>query len=107
MVVIPGKLFESVITRRLCYYLDGGDLYSPAQMVSFGSTVHAIAVVTENLAIHQSPGFILVLRDVCKAFDKLWHLGPKYKLLHLGLPDPVERLLCVLPGGQDYQGQDR
>ena len=42
------------------------------------------------------PGFCfnLVLRDVSKAFDRVWHLGLKYKILHLGLPVPVEHLLC-------------
>ena len=41
-----------------------------------------------------SPGCNLLLRDVSKAFDRVWHLGLKYKILHLGLPVPVEHLLC-------------
>ena len=31
-----------------------------------------------------------------KAFDRVMPLGLKYKILHLGLPAPVERMLCDL-----------
>ncbi len=34
-----------------------------------------------------------MLRDVAKAFDKVWHAGLKYKLLHLNLPPPLETTL--------------
>ncbi len=33
----------------------------------------------------------MVLRDVAKAFDKVWHNGLKYKVLRLGLPDILEK----------------
>ncbi len=36
----------------------------------------------------------MVLRDVTKAFDKVWHNGLKYKLLRLQLPDILEKILC-------------
>ncbi len=37
----------------------------------------------------------MVLRDVAKAFDKVWHNGLKYKLLRLGLPPILEKTLCT------------
>ncbi len=37
---------------------------------------------------------IIVLRDVAKASDKVWHNGLKYKILRLGLPDILEKTLC-------------
>ena len=48
------------------------------------------------MALHQANGSRcnLVLRDVSKAFDRVWHLGLKYKILHLDLTAPVESLLC-------------
>ena len=57
---------------------------------------HTIAITTETLVIHQASGHRcnIVLRDVSKAFDKVWHLGLKYKVLHLRLSGPVECLLC-------------
>ncbi len=36
----------------------------------------------------------LVLRDVAKAFDKVWHNGLKYKILHIDLPPFLEKILC-------------
>ncbi len=36
----------------------------------------------------------MVLRDVAKAFDKVWHNGLKYKLLGLQLRDILENNLC-------------
>ena len=48
------------------------------------------------MAVHHANGFRcnLVLQDVNKTFDRVWHFDLKYKILHLGLPAPVERLLC-------------
>ncbi len=36
----------------------------------------------------------LVLRDVAKEFDKVWHNELKYKLLGIGLPSFLEKTLC-------------
>ncbi len=38
----------------------------------------------------------MVLRDVARAFDKVWHNGLKYKILRLGLPDIIKKILCHL-----------
>lgn len=98
LLEVPGKLLEKIITVRLRDHLEQENLLNPAQ---YGfrrgrGTVHAIAVATEMIAIHQASGSRcnLVLRDVSKAFDKVWHLGLQYQMLHLGLPGPVERFLC-------------
>ena len=98
LLEVPGKIFERVLSRRLRDHLDGEDLYNAGQ---YGfrrgrGTTHAIATATETLALHEALGHRcnVVLRDVSKAFDKVWHVGLKYKLLHLRLPPPIERLLC-------------
>lgn len=36
----------------------------------------------------------LVLRDVSKAIDKVWHTEMRLKIVRLGLPDYLSRLLC-------------
>ena len=94
----PGKLLERIINRRLRDHLEMEHQYSPGQ---YGfrrgvGTTHAVAVATETLAVLEASGHRcnLVLRDVSKAFDKVWHLGLKFKMLHLGLPGPLERMLC-------------
>lgn len=98
LLEVPGKVFERVITHRLRDHLEGEGGYSEGQYGFRRSrgTIHAIAMATETLAVHHASRHRcnLVLRDVSKAFDKVWHLGLKYKILHLGLPAPVERLLC-------------
>ncbi|XP_063850376.1 uncharacterized protein LOC135094309 [Scylla paramamosain] len=98
LLEVSGKLLERIVTSRLRVHLEAGNHLHPTQygFRSGRGTVHAIALATETMGIHQAGGFRcnLVLRDVSKAFDRVWHLGLKYKILHLGLPAPVERLLC-------------
>jgi len=98
LLEVPGKILERILTRRLRDHLEWEDLYSDFQ---YGfrrgrGTAHAIALATESLAIHQASRHrcTLVLRDVSKAFDKVWHRGLQFKILHLGLPEPVESVLC-------------
>ncbi len=46
---------------------------------------------------------MIVLRAITEAFDKVWHLGLKYKVLHLELPDVLE--ILQFPGRQE--GKDK
>lgn len=98
LLEVPGKLLERIIISRLRLHLEDGCHLHPAQygFRSGRGTAQAIALVTETMAVHQANKFRcnLVLRDVSKAFDRVWHLGLKYKILQLGLPGTVERLLC-------------
>ena len=98
LLEVPGKMLERVITRRLQSHLEETNSLHPAQ---YGfrrrrGTTHAIAVASETIGLHLAnrDRCNLTLRDVSKAFDKVWHLGLQFKLLHLGLPGLVERLLC-------------
>lgn len=56
----------------------------------------AITILYETIAnaLASKQQVYVVLRDVAKAFDKVWHNGLKYKLLHLGLPPLLEKTLC-------------
>ncbi len=40
---------------------------------------------------------VIVLCDVAKAFDKVWHNGLKYKLLRIGLPPLLEKNSLHVP----------
>lgn len=95
---VPGKILERIINTRLRYHLEDNNQYHPNQ---FGfrqdrGTTHALALITESIAQYkaQKGQCHLVLRDITKAFDKVWHLGLKYKILHLNLPVVSEKLLC-------------
>lgn len=60
------------------------------------STTLALALAAESIAQHKADGgqCHVILRDITKLFDKVWHLGMKYRILHLGLPVVLEKLLC-------------
>lgn len=95
---VPGKLFERVLTRRLCDNLEWEGHYNPAQYGfrrSWGN-VHSIAMTSKIPSIDLVSGSrcSLVLQDVSNAFEKVWHLGLQYKFLPQKLPVPVERSLC-------------
>lgn len=95
---VPGKIFERIINHRLRTFLEDSDIHNDLQFRfrPARETTHALALVTEIVAQQKADGgqCHLVLRDITKAFDKVWHLGMKYKILHLGLPIILEKLLC-------------
>ena len=98
LLEVPGKIFERIINRRLRIHLEDNDLHNPHQ---YGfrpgrGTTQALALITEQIAINKSHRgqCQVVLRDITKAFDKVWHLGLKYKILQLELPTILEKLLC-------------
>ena len=87
------KTLESMINIRFKSVIEGNALLNNHQ--------HRLrkkeerAVITETLASHkghQRQGD-LVLRDIQKAFDKVWITGLQYKLLRLNLPPALERIL--------------
>ena len=98
LLEVPGKILEKIVTRRLRLSLEENNNLQPAQ---YGfrrgrGTTHAIAVASEAVALHlaSNDSCNITLRDVSKAFDRVWHQGLQFKLLNLGLPDTVGRLLC-------------
>ena len=36
----------------------------------------------------------IALRDISRAFDKVWHDGLKFKTLQLNLPQPLTRIIA-------------
>ncbi len=56
----------------------------------------ALALITEQMAQYKADRgqCQIMLRDISKAFVKVWHNGLKYKILHLQLPSTTERLIC-------------
>ncbi len=95
----PGKLFEKAILCRLNAYIVDNKVIKHRQ---YGfrpnrGTTTAIASTYETIAnsLADSQQVMLVLRDVAKAFDKVWHSGMKYKLMQLSLPDILQKTLCT------------
>lgn len=98
LLEVPGKIFERTINNRLRKHLHDNNLLPPEQhgFRAQRGTATAIALTTEIIAqtLSRKNHCHLVLRDVTKAFDKVWHEGLKYKILQLNLPGHLERLLC-------------
>lgn len=91
-----GKLFEKIIQTRICDYATNASIIANEQ---FGfkkqhSSVHQVNrirnVITANKQRRYSTGLIIL--DIEKAFDSIWHNGLIYKLLHANVP----KYLCKL-----------
>ncbi|KAI3383771.1 hypothetical protein SNEBB_010833 [Seison nebaliae] len=98
LLEVPGKLMEKILNLRLRQHLEQTGYHHPEQ---FGfrigrGTGMAIAAATELIAQNKVAlkQCFVVLRDVSKAFDKVWHTGLKLKILRMGLPDVMTRTLC-------------
>ena len=79
------KLLDKILNNRLTLILQTKDLYNTRQhgFRHNRGTHTALATLHEyiSLAHAQRHKINIIQRDVTKAFDKVWHLGLKYKLL--------------------------
>ena len=98
LLEVPGKIFEKLINQRLMNYLENHNKLNTNQ---FGfrkkrGTQVAIAHLYETVAISQrfKERCNIICRDVEKAFDKVWHEGLQFKILHQQLPGIIEKILC-------------
>ena len=84
-----GKIFDRILNRRFNHFTQLNNLNNPKQhgFRQNRGTDTAIAILYEtisnNLALRYKTD--IVLRDVSKAFDKIWHNGLKYKLLQTNM----------------------
>ena len=94
----PGKIIEKIVNRRLRMHLLDNDLYNDRQhgFRQGRSTQTAISVIYETASNALSDGMqaTIVLRDVSKAFDKVWTTGLQFKLIGLNLPECTTKLCC-------------
>ena len=98
LLEVPGKILERVVNTRLKIHLENNNMYNPNQ---FGfrnhrGTTHALAIVSEKIAQLKGDNgqCQVILRDVTKAFDQVWHCGLMYKIQQLLLPTTIEKFLC-------------
>ncbi len=95
---MPGKIFEKIIQARLNSFLTENNVLKERQhgFRTYKGTHTAIATIYETTgnALAKKKQVYVVLRDLAKAFDKVWHNGLKHKILRLGLPDILEKILC-------------
>lgn len=98
LLEVPGKIFERTILARLNTFLTENNIINERQhgFRTYKGTHTAITTAYETIAnaLAEKKQVYLVLRDVAKAFDKVWHHGLKYKIIRLGLPDILSKILC-------------
>ena len=84
-----GKLFDKIINQSLYAHLRIKNKIHPKQhgFTNNRGTYTALATLHEKIANIKYTKQIanIVMRDVSKAFDKVWHTGLKYKLINLQL----------------------
>lgn len=98
LVSSVGKITEGVVLGRLKRALDEVELIPDFQ---FGfrpghSAVQQILRIVEHTteALNKKQSTGMVLLDVSKAFDKVWHEGLLHKMLNAGIPRPLVRLIA-------------
>ena len=94
---IQGKLLDKILNTRLTRYIDHHNINNDRQhgFRKHRGTHTALATFYEtlvNIKQHKHSADI-ILRDVSKAFDKVWHTGLKHKIHQLGLHTCFTRIL--------------
>ena len=97
LLEVTGKLLERIINTRITIHLETKNIIKDTQhgFRNFRGTDTALTVIHETIAHHTAnkQQCYLILRDVSKAFDKVWQDGLKYKIIQLQLPTPFTKLL--------------
>lgn len=98
LLEVPGKILERIINYRLREHLETQEIYNKQQygFRQLRGTNHALAIISEEIATNKADSnqCHLILRDITKAFDKVWHQGLKFKILNIQLPTITEKILC-------------
>lgn len=97
LLSVPGKLMEKIINIKLTLHLDFNTLHNDFQrgFRAARETTTAIGLFYELLVVKQAnkERTNVILRDISRAFDRVWHLGLKYKLIKYNLPDYLIRII--------------
>ena len=95
---VTGKMLDSILNKRFSQHLTTNNLHHPDQHgFRPGRGCHtALACLHETLskAHHENKRIGVILRDVSKAFDKVWTDGLKFKLLQSNLHPQLLRCLA-------------
>ena len=97
LLSILGKLFEKLINSRLTENIEELNLVNKRQhgFIKNRGTDTATGLLYEQIATAKANRYKIniVLRDIGKAFDKVWHQGLIYKLMKNNIPKFLVRIL--------------
>ena len=84
-----GKLMERVITRRLTWFLETNNVFSPSQTGyrQHRNTEDQLALLTQDIenSFQEKRKLLAVFFDLSKAFDRVWKKGLQWRLLRAGV----------------------
>lgn len=92
-----GKIFEKLVLERLKSHEEDKKIFIPNQFGfrNYHSTIHQVLRITEkatkNFNLKKSTGMVLL--DIEKAFDSVWHDGLIHKLNKLQFPLYLTKLM--------------
>lgn len=102
-----GKLFEKVIHRRIMSFVTENDILNAEQ---FGfrpqhSTSHQVLRVTNHIKRNRSQkkSTGMVLFDIEKAFDSVWHDGLTFKLAKKNFPPYLVRMVREFMADRNFE----
>ncbi|MGL4388073.1 MAG: RNA-directed DNA polymerase, partial [Brevinema sp.] len=89
------KLFEKIIHSRLNKYIKNKIINEQFGFRKNHSTVHQITRITEHISMNfnKRRHVALFTLDQEKSFDVVWHNGLLFKLIKLGIPEPLIDIL--------------
>jgi hypothetical protein len=91
------KIIERVILSRINAHLDDNNIIPPEQYgfrQKFSTTRQLVRIIEESKnSINNKNSTGLVMLDVEKAFDRVWHDGLVYKMIELQFPSYIIRLV--------------
>lgn len=102
-----GKIFEKLILNRILRHAEANNIIPPEQ---FGfrtqhSTTHQTkriaSIIKTNKRLRQSTG--LILFDIEKAFDSVWHDGLVHKLVSYNFPTHICKCINSFLSNRTYQ----
>lgn len=86
-----GKLFNSILNKRLTLYLQTNNIITPEQIgftQKCRTTDHCFILKTIISKFRKTKKKLYIASiDLKKAFDSVWHQGLRYKLLQIGVPN--------------------
>lgn len=97
LLEVTGKLLEKIINNRLRTHLETNNILNDTQhgFRMKRGTDTALTTIHETIAHYtaKKQQCYVILRDVSKAFDKVWHDGLHYKIAQLQLPATITKFL--------------
>jgi hypothetical protein len=97
LISVPGKVFEKIINKKLINSLETYNINNSRQHGFRASrgTGTALGILYELIATNRANKYKqnIILRDISRAFDKVWHEGLLYKLLISDVPSYLTHIL--------------